>query len=90
MPTLDSKAVTLTGPFRGLDFFKPISGHVTRGRGGNHQKHFLTATNVRCKEQVIKTAPGNCRIPSKPASLSAYNMLRQWPILKGDKVEVLY
>jgi len=86
MPILNAKPVTYTGPFQGLDFFRPRSAGKIRRKSGNVQNHMLTATNVRCKEHVARIAPGNIRIPSKPASDSAYNSINQWLVVQGDKL----
>jgi hypothetical protein len=86
MPLLTSKPVTYTGPFEGLNFFNPRSTSRARRSAGNTQRHLLQANNVRCKEHVIRSGPGNIRLPSKPASDSPYHLIVQWLVIQGDKL----
>jgi len=84
MPSLNTTPVTYTGPFQGLDLFGPRVRGGGKRRSGNVQKHLLQASNVRCKEHVMRVAPGNIRIPSKPASDTPYHLIVQWLVLQGD------
>jgi len=81
MPPLNARPITIEGPFKGLDFFLPR----TKGMERNKQKHMVVARNIRCKEHVVRTAPGNCRIPSRPASDTPYNHIAQWPVLDDNR-----